>query len=456
MTTKKISLVGSALLLGVATMGMSSMRAPIASTHKIVLTVWWPNGSASPYNVLGQDFEKIHPNVIVKVDEVSDSENYVKYTTALTAGNGPNVVMTYGTQPILGWAADHLIIPLTPYLTKDHVKLPPYWPVVNQALKHGGQYYGLPIENDEPMLLYNKTMFKKAGLNPNNPPKTTAQLLADAKKLTIFKNGKLVQAGLVPADRWGLNPWVRYFGGSWYNPKTGKFVADQKANVAAFNWLKSMYKLVGGVAQASSFESQNKVGNAFLAKQEAMEIGGEWVPLEATSNKKLLVNTTAYTQHQLSQVEILNYGVAPIPVGPGIKPGSITYIAPGNSVAVPRAATHKALSVELAAYFAGPYATNVYNIGSEDLPAFPHGAVRGSVFWDKSPAERPWLSELDRAGRAAKPVSATPTNAYFLTQRSTYEQEILRGQVSVQKGLQELNGVANQYQAQFNSTHPGW
>lgn len=456
MRRQRVPVVASALLLGLTTMGFSSLHQPIAKFRHITLTMWLPGSGTYPYNILTKDFEKTHPGVSVKINLVSNSENYIKYTSALTAGNGPNIIMTYGYQPVLSWAADHLIAPLSPYIKKDHLRLPPYWPVVKQALTHRGVYYGLPVEVDEPMLLYNKTMFKKAGLNPNNPPKTIAQLTADAKKLTIFKNGHLVQAGLVPADRWGLNIWARYFGGSWFNPKTGKFVANQSANVAAFVWLKSMYKMLGGVAQASSFETQNKVGNAFLAGQEAMEIGGEWVPGEATPNRKLLINTSTWLTHKVNTVPILNYGVAPVPVGPGIKPGSVTLVSPGNSFVMSRNASHPNTTAALIAYLAGPYATNYYNITTLDLPAFPHGSVVNSVFWKKAPAERPWLSEFDRAGATAKPVSATPVNPYFVTQRSNYEQRIIRGAVSPKQGLQELNTMVNQYQSQFNATHPGW
>lgn len=438
--------------------GAAPTREPVATKAKTTLTLWFPGSNVYPYNILTQKFEQSHPGITVHVDLVSNADSYIKYTAAIGSGTGPNLIMTYGYQPVLTWAADHLVLPLNQAIRTYHIKLPSYWSVVNEALVHGGQIYGVPVEVDEPMLLYNKTMFKKAGLNPNEPPKTIAQLTADARKLTIFKNGTLVQAGLVPADRWGLNVWVRFFGGAWYNPKVGRFDANQTANVAAFKWLASMYTMLGGVAKATAFESANKVGNAFLAGKEAMEIGGEWVPLEATPNRAILANTgpAAEGYSKISDIPLLNYGFAPVPVGPGLKPGSKTFISPGNTFVIPRDTKNLKATMELMAWLGSQYATNYYNEKTLDLPPFPSGAQVGSKFWKEAPAERPWLKELDTAGRGAGPVAAVPTYSYWSTTRSRYEQEIIRGTISPQQGLTQLNANANAYLQQFNATHPGW
>lgn len=444
------------LVLSFSAGGPLAMAA--AKPRPITLTMWFPGSNVYPYNILAKEFEKKHPGVTVHVDLVSNADSYIKYTAAMGSNTGPNLIMTYGYQPVLTWAADHLVLPLNHVVKTHHIPLPPYWPVVKEALIHKGVLYGVPVEVDEPMLLYNKTLFKKAGLNPNKPPQTIAQLTADARKLTIFHNGKLVQAGLVPADRWGLNVWPRYFGGSWYNPATGRWDAAQPANIAAFRWLISMYKMLGGVAKATAFEGENKVGNAFLAGQEAMEIGGEWVPLEATPNRALLKNTgpAAEGYSKLSQIPILNYGVAPVPVAAGLKPGSRTFISPGNTFVIPRGTKHLKTTLQLMAWLGSQYATNYYNEKTLDLPPFPSGSQVGSKFWNAAAAERPWLAEFDRAGRTAAPVSAVPVFSYWSTTRSRIEQDIIRGTVSPKQGLSELDSTANSYLHQFNATHPGW
>ena len=47
----------------------------------------------------------------------------------------------------------------------------------------------MPYLGDLSVLWYNKTLFKQAGLDPNKPPTTFAQILADAKKISALGNG---------------------------------------------------------------------------------------------------------------------------------------------------------------------------------------------------------------------------------------------------------------------------
>lgn len=63
--------------------------------------------------------------------------------------------------------------------------------------KWKGARYGIPIENGNFGQMYiNVDMFRKAGLNPDQPPKTFDELLAAMKKLTILDaKGEPVQLG---------------------------------------------------------------------------------------------------------------------------------------------------------------------------------------------------------------------------------------------------------------------
>ena len=436
MKSKMLSLIACGTL---SLSGLLAAQLPAsAASSPVTITFWYGTPQPAPViNYLVHRFEATHPGIVVKAVPVSEADSYVKYTTAMASGTAPNVVMTDGYGHIMVWAADHLTQPLNSYVTKYHLKLPQYWAPVEAAMRHRGQIYGLPQEVDEPMLLYNKSLFAKAGIK--TPPQTMAQLETDVKKLTIIRNGKMVQAGLIPSQRWGNNIWVKYFGGAWFDAKTGKFTANNPHNITAFKTLVALYNMQGGYTRASAFVSAAKFGNPFFTGQSAMEIGGEWVPSEIKA-----------------EVPHLNYGVAPVPVGTGYKPGSLTFVSPGNFFVLPRRIDHQKASVEFLTWMDQAYADNYFNTKAGNLDPAVVGSNPGSPFWTANPVLRPWLNELHKAGNQAPTVSITPVYPYWETTRPTYEQDILTGKMTPAAGLNALQAKVRQYQQQYTLTHPGW
>ena len=74
----------------------------------------------------------------------------------------------------------------------------------------GGKLWAMPQYLLGIPFVWNKAIFKKAGLNPNKGPKTWAEFLADAKKLKA--------AGITP---FGMGNKDGY-GGAWFFSLIGK------------------------------------------------------------------------------------------------------------------------------------------------------------------------------------------------------------------------------------------
>ncbi len=438
-TTMRSNVLG--VVLGSTLLFSGVLAIPIsvsAASKPVTITLWYsPREPTSAFRYLIHRFEATHRGISVKLVPVSQADSYVKYTTAMASGTAPNVVMTEGYGHIMVWAADHLTQPLNTYIKKYHLKLPRYWAPIKSAMSHRSQIYGLPEEVDEPLLLYNKSRFAKAGIKA--PPKTMTQLKADVKRLTIIRNGKVIQTGLIPSQRWGNNIWVKYFGGAWFNTNTGKFIANNPHNITAFKVLRNLYQMQGGLTQANAFVSAAKFGNPFFSGKSAMEIGGEWVPGEITA-----------------EVPHLRYGVAPVPVGAGYKPGSLTFVSPGNFYVLPRRISYPKASAELLIWLDQPYADNYLATKEGNLDPEIGASTPGSAFWTANPPLRPWLNELHNAGNHAPPVAITPVYSYWETIRPTYEQEILSGKISPAAGLAALQSKIAQYQREYTLTHPGW
>ncbi len=111
----------------------------------------------------------------------------LKAQAAANAGKPPAVVLMSANFVLdLKLAGD--IVSLEPMLKADGTTrakfLDDFWPAVQPNAIVDGELYAIPYQNSTPLLYYNKQHFKEAGLDPEKPPQTWAELVAAAKKLT--------------------------------------------------------------------------------------------------------------------------------------------------------------------------------------------------------------------------------------------------------------------------------
>jgi ABC-type glycerol-3-phosphate transport system substrate-binding protein len=192
---RKIAAVSAAaaLVLGGAACSSTSSGSSGSSGH-VTISIDCAPPASSPvqhkeWNADVALFEKANPNITVNSIYTSPCEVPATFTAALRAGTEPNVFYTYFTDlnQVLtsGQAAD-----ITPYVNSATV--PAFHDIVPSALASvtaGKTLYGLPTSNYTQGLIINRTLFQRAGLNPDQPPTTWAQVAADAKAITKLGNG---------------------------------------------------------------------------------------------------------------------------------------------------------------------------------------------------------------------------------------------------------------------------
>ena len=135
-------------------------------------------------------FERANPNITVNSIYNYPCENTTTFTAMLRAGNEPDIYYSYFTDlpQILqaGQAAN-----ITKYVNSTTVpNLKDIAAGAMQAVTKGGNtLYGLPTSNYTQGLVYNRKLFSEAGLNPDDPPTTWAQVETDAKAIAKLGNG---------------------------------------------------------------------------------------------------------------------------------------------------------------------------------------------------------------------------------------------------------------------------
>jgi ABC-type glycerol-3-phosphate transport system substrate-binding protein len=184
----------AALALPAAACSSNSSSSADASNQKVTVSVDCAPPTSKPvaYKEWNEDvaaFEKQNPNITINSIRTFPCETPALFTAALKAGTEANVFYTYYTDlgQVLedGQAAD-----ISQYVNTTSVpNLNSIVPTALGAVKAGGSLYGLPTSIYTMGLIYNRQLFQQAGLNPDQPPTTWAEVEADAKKIAALGNG---------------------------------------------------------------------------------------------------------------------------------------------------------------------------------------------------------------------------------------------------------------------------
>jgi ABC-type glycerol-3-phosphate transport system substrate-binding protein len=134
-------------------------------------------------------FHKIYPNVTIDSKPMTKCEDPAPFTAELQGHTETDVFYTYFTDKnqVLdsGEAAD-----ITRYVTPKTVPaLNDIQPGILDINRDGGKLYALPRSNYQLGLVINRPLFKRAGLNPDQPPTTWAQVAADAAAISRLGGG---------------------------------------------------------------------------------------------------------------------------------------------------------------------------------------------------------------------------------------------------------------------------
>jgi sn-glycerol 3-phosphate transport system substrate-binding protein len=120
-----------------------------------------------------------------------------KLYSAIAGGTLPNVAQVGGAA-LLG--SSGAILPISQFLSSDNgMDTSNIYQAFLDYNKADGTLWSMPFNNSVPVMYYNKDLFTAAGLDPENPPKTFTDLIADAQKLTVTPSGSSTPT------QWGFN-----------------------------------------------------------------------------------------------------------------------------------------------------------------------------------------------------------------------------------------------------------
>jgi multiple sugar transport system substrate-binding protein len=214
------------------------------------------------------------PKINVKDTVKPFGDIWTANVAAVSAGSGmPDVIVE--DRPLLARAAaDGVEQSLQKFIDRDGIKSDRFWPFTWQQTLYNGESYGIPFETDVRVLFYNKTLFAAAGLDPEKPPKTWAEVEAYADKLDVKKDGKYERLGFLPVaiGNVGEDVWSLTNGYDW--TKSGKPVVNDPAMVETLSWIKKWYDRYGGYKAVQEFKAGlgASPNDAFMSGKVAMVV----------------------------------------------------------------------------------------------------------------------------------------------------------------------------------------
>jgi len=184
-------------------------------------------------------FEKKYPGIHVKNLSLPYDGFFTKLLTSLAGGTGPDVIRSD-----IVWVPQLANIRAIVQLDKTSwfkAYAKQVFPGTLSTNFFKGHYYGLPLDTNTRVLIYNKTVFNQAGIA--SAPTTTAQLVADCAKIKALGGGHYCYAE-GGTGAWNVLPWIWSFGGSITDGRyrTAAGHLNDKGTVAAIKFLVDLYK----------------------------------------------------------------------------------------------------------------------------------------------------------------------------------------------------------------------
>jgi multiple sugar transport system substrate-binding protein len=275
-------------------------------------------------------FEKLYPNIQVKQVPFDYDDLKQKLTTSVAGGTLPDVIRSD-----IAWVPQYaklgVFAPLDTNMPdfKSLAKVTFNGSLATNFYK--GHYYGLPLDTNTRVMLYNQQALSSAGIS--KPPATFADLRADAPKLKAKGIDLFADNG---TGGWNILPWIWSGGGVLTNAaytKASGYLNSPKT-VQAVQLLVDLYKqgaipsLITGDTGATSTEDGLGTG------KYATILDGPWM---------YPIFRSAYPKFQLQ--------AAPVPAGPG---GSVSVVG-GEDIVMTQSSKHKQAAETFIRFMLSPW-----------------------------------------------------------------------------------------------------
>ena len=416
----RVILAGSltALAIVLAACGTDSTGGGSSSVQ-----VWegFTGPDAKPFAHLVSEYNATHPGQHVTTLFVNNDNTLQKVLTAVRGGSPPDIAYLYGS-----WAPNVAQIPqvvnLTGVVRRPGVNWSDFWVGERAVATVNGKVIGIPALVDNLAVVYNKTLFAQAGLQPPSADWTWQQFQADARKLTDPARKQYGTAYVTPGTEdtvWHWEALLWEAGGQLLTADGKKAAFDSPAGLASLNTLRSM-----AVSDHSMYldPTDSAYANLFNSGRIGMLVTGPW---------------------DLGNFPNVHYGVQVMPAYPGTSGGHQTISGPDNWVVFSNGAARVAAAEKFLLWLTAPAQVRYFSLHSGELPI--RQSVGTAAFSQQMDATLPgvgaFISNLANVRQARPQIPQYPKISQVL---GTMVVSVLLGKSQPQAALNSAAQQVNQ------------
>ncbi|TPQ21751.1 extracellular solute-binding protein [Streptomyces sporangiiformans] len=370
---------------------------------------WWDTSNATneapTYRALAKDFEKANPGIKVKYVNVPFDQAQNKFDTAAGSKGAPDILRSeVGWTPAFAKKGFFLPLDGTEALA-DQGKFQPS--LIEQA-KYDGKTYGVPLVTDTLALVYNKAIFKKAGID--EAPATWDDLKTAAAKI---KQKAGVDGYWGSTQAYYAQSFLYGEGADTVDADAKKITVRSPAAVKGYETWESLFDGKGLHKADTTADAYAHIQEAFVSGKVASIVQGPW---EITNFYK----GSAFKDKG-------NLGIATVPAGSTGKAGAPTG---GHNLSVYAGSdkAHQDASLKFLKFMTSAKSQETIALKNSTLP------TRDDAYTAEVKAD-PGIAGYQTVLSSAQPRPALPEYSSLWGPLDTELNKVAGGNESLDKGL---------------------
>ncbi len=238
----KLALRGAiAALTGAALVGSLAGCGTSSAGHVTLDFFQFKAEATTQFDNLTHQFEREHPNITVNINNSANAQTDLR--TRFVKNRVPDVItfngdISFGQFAAAGMFHDFTNDPIVKKLNPGMVRTARNLVQTTDPAKK--RLYGLPFAGNASGYIYNKKLFRKVGLDPQNPPRTWSEFVAAMNR---FKKAGINPVQATLADSWTAQAPLDSFAGTLVPPSEYTRLKEKKTNFKQI-WTPSSQRFV--------------------------------------------------------------------------------------------------------------------------------------------------------------------------------------------------------------------